>query len=302
MAAEPPRPGAEGRRATSLTLAAAAGGLALVGAWLTPGSVGAINQGVEALSSGSSGALDRLASWLPLGFAFGAGLVSAVNPCGFAMLPAYLGLYLRGDAGPDHEGGVAGGATPGARLRRALTVGVTVTAGFVALFGVVGLLIGAGLRSLAGAFPWIGLSTGLLLIGAGAWSWGGGAMYSRLGERLSHVVPGVRAGGLRGYLAFGVAYGLASLSCTLPVFLAVLGSASTLTAAPQAGLQVLLYGAGMGTVITVLTVALALFRGALLDRARRGVRWVGPASSALMLVAGAYIVYYWLTIGGLLPG
>ncbi len=31
---------------------------------------------------------------LPLGFAFTAGMATAANPCGFAMLPAYLSLYL----------------------------------------------------------------------------------------------------------------------------------------------------------------------------------------------------------------
>ena len=38
--------------------------------------------------------VSNVANLIPLGYAFGAGMVSAVNPCGFAMLPAYLGLYL----------------------------------------------------------------------------------------------------------------------------------------------------------------------------------------------------------------
>lgn len=276
-------------------VAAATVAAAVLAAALTPGSVGAVNAGVEALSSSSSGALDRLASLLPLGFAFGAGMVSAVNPCGFAMLPAYLGLYLRGDAGR--------AASTTQRVGRALRVGGAVTAGFVALFGVAGAVLALGTRSVTGAFPWLGLGTGLLLVVVGAWSWFGGAIYTRLGERLSHGVAGVDRAGLRGYAAFGLAYGLASLSCTLPIFLAVLGSGLTLASLPQAGLQLVLYGAGMGLVVTVLTVALALFREALVDRARNAARFVGPVSSALMLVAGAYIVYYWLTIGGLaLPG
>ena len=32
-----------------------------------------------------------------VGLAFGAGLVAALNPCGFAMLPAYLTLVVRGE-------------------------------------------------------------------------------------------------------------------------------------------------------------------------------------------------------------
>ena len=38
--------------------------------------------------------VSNISTLIPLGYAFGAGMVSAVNPCGFAMLPAYLGLYL----------------------------------------------------------------------------------------------------------------------------------------------------------------------------------------------------------------
>ena len=43
--------------------------------------------------------LGQLADLLPFGYAFGAGMVSAVNPCGFAMLPVYLTLYLGAENG-----------------------------------------------------------------------------------------------------------------------------------------------------------------------------------------------------------
>lgn len=283
---------APSRVAASLALVLATVGAAVVGAMLTQGSVGALNQGVEALSSSSAGALDRLAAFLPLGFAFGAGLVSAVNPCGFAMLPAYLGLYLQGN--------LEASDTRGGRLGRACQVSVAVTSGFAVLFGVVGTAIGLGTRSLTSAFPWIGLATGFLLVLVGAWSWFGGTIYSRLGERVSQRVALGANGGLRGYFVFGLAYGLASLSCTLPIFLAVLGSTLTVGSLPAVGLQLLLYALGMGFVITVLTLSLALFQQALVSRMRQAVRWVGPVSAVLMLVAGAYIIYYWLTLGGLL--
>ena len=41
-----------------------------------------------------SNGVSQLAGLLHVGYAFGAGMVSAVNPCGFAMLPVYLSLYL----------------------------------------------------------------------------------------------------------------------------------------------------------------------------------------------------------------
>ncbi|MDP6495888.1 MAG: cytochrome c biogenesis protein CcdA, partial [Dehalococcoidia bacterium] len=36
----------------------------------------------------------NLANLLPFGYSFGAGMLTAVNPCGVAMLPAYVALYL----------------------------------------------------------------------------------------------------------------------------------------------------------------------------------------------------------------
>ena len=56
-----------------------------------------VNGFVESLSGGSSSVLGDLGLLAPMGFAFAAGMASAVNPCGFAMLPAYLGLYLGED-------------------------------------------------------------------------------------------------------------------------------------------------------------------------------------------------------------
>jgi cytochrome c-type biogenesis protein len=267
-------------------------GAAVATALLTGIGTGALAEGVEALSSSSSLLLDRLATLLPLGFAFGAGMVSAANPCGFAMLPAFLALFL---SGPSEER-----ASPLARLRRALLVSAAVTAGFVLLFGVVGLTIAAGARALAGTFPWLGLATGALLIVAGAWLAVGGTLYTNVGERLSTPLVGAARNGTSGYFTFGLAYGLASLSCTLPIFLAVLGSTLTVAALPDTLLQLGLYALGMGSVIALLTLAIALFQSALVDRVRRVVRYIAPVSAGLLLLAGSYIVYYWLTVGGLL--
>ena len=284
------------RYAPTVLVALATLAVAVVGAWATPGNVGAINEGVETLAAGSSGALDALAAVLPFGFAFGAGLVSAVNPCGFAMLPAYLGLFLQ-----------RGGAAPtglSARLGQALLVGLAVTVGFGALFGVAGVALGLATRTVGDALPWLGLGTGVLLVGVGAWTATGGTLYARFGERLAQGVAGASAGdgargpGLGGYVAFGVAYGLASLSCTLPIFLAVVGSTLTLDGLATTLQQLLAFSSGMGAFVIALTVSLAVAEGALLAATRRALKWVGPVSAGLLLLAGAYIVYYWLTIGG----
>lgn len=284
------RAGRAGRFALVTTVALA---VAVVAAVVTGAGSGAVTLGVESLSSSSSTLLDRLASFLPLGFAFGAGMVSAANPCGFAMLPAFLALFVSDDGGAD-----AGGVL--VRFRRALHVGAAVTAGFVLLFGTVGLVIAAGAQWLATSFPWLGLAAGVSLIAAGAWLTVGGTLYTRRAERLSTSLVPIRGSGSANYFAFGLAFGIASLSCTLPVFLAVLGSGLTLASAPATVLQLGLYGLGMGLVITLLALSIAVLQSTLIDRVRRIVPHLARFGTGLLLVAGTYIVYYWLTVGGLL--
>ena len=119
-------------------------------------------------------------------------------------------------------------------------------------------------------------------------------------ERLAGRIGGGAETNLRGYFLFGVSYGTASLSCTLPIFLTVVGSSIAVSNLASSLGQFLLYGLGMGVVILALTISIALFRSALVGQMRRLLPYVERVGTALLLVAGTYIVYYWLTIGGLL--
>ena len=58
-----------------------------------PGTNSFIGQALS-YSSNSSGFVGKIGSFLPLGFAFAAGMVATVNPCGFVMLPTFLTVYL----------------------------------------------------------------------------------------------------------------------------------------------------------------------------------------------------------------
>ena len=99
---------------------------------------------------------------------------------------------------------------------------------------------------------------------------------------------------------FGLSYGTAFLSCTLPIFLAVVGTSLTITNILSSLGQFLLYALGMGFVIMALTLGMAFFKGAMTRTLRKALPSIQPVGSWLMVVAGAYIVFYWLTIGGLL--
>jgi len=270
--------------------------VALVGAVgaavLTGQGIGAINTQVETAASGAATVLDNAAGWLPFGYAFGAGLVAAANPCGFVLLPAYLARAV---------GSASGRLAVRHRLLRALVVSSTVTAGCVLLFGLAGLAIGVGQAAVTPLLPLVGLGVGLLLVVLAGWQIAGGTPYASFGTRLSEWFSAdTRRADARGYFAYGLAYGLASLSCTLPIFLTVVASALVGDGLLRTVPQLVLYGLGMASVITGLTLATALAAAATLGRVRGLVRYVERVSVALLLLAGTYIVYYWLTLGGLL--
>lgn len=280
------------RPALALVAVAATLTVAVVAALLTSG-VGWLNIAVDRFAGESQGLLGDVGGLLPLGLAFAAGMASAVNPCGFPLLPTYLSLFLS-------EDGAADSGRPAARLGRALAVGGTVTVSFVLLFAAVGLPIALGARAVVDWLPWIALGLGVFLVAVGGYRLAGGALYSAVPERLGARLAFGRSGG-RAYFLFGLAYGLASLSCTLPIFLPVVGISVTAGAGWGSLGALALYGIGMGTVIITLTVTAALFRTALATRLRRALPYIDRIGTTALFAAGAYLVYYWLTIGGLLP-
>ena len=269
--------------------------IAVIGALIVRGDsdIDSINFFVESLSGGAAGQIGGLGIIAPLGFAFGAGLAAAFNPCGFAMLPAYMGLYL--GVGDDDDSSFI------SHIGKALLIGGSVTVGFILLFAVAGAVIGLGARSVVGSIlPWIGLGVGILLTLAGAWLLGGGKLYTALAQQMAAKFGDPGQANIRGYFIFGLAYGLASLSCTLPIFLAVIGSSFASANIWAAFAQFILYALGMGAVIITLTLGIALFKGAMVGGMRKVMPYMQPIGTWLMLIAGTYIVFYWLTIGNVL--
>ena len=272
-----------------LCLAALA--LAVSAALATGTSAGGPVVFVERLSGASTTVLQGIATGLPAGYAFSAGMVAAVNPCGFALLPAYLGLYLGTEGRPGGWGAIP----------RALAVSSVVALSFVLLFGTVGLVLSAATSAVASYFPWAGLVVGVLLVFAGGRMLAGRPLYGSFSNRLAdRMGAATRRDGLWGYAAYGLAYGLASLGCTLPIFLTVVGSALVVRGFLAGLLEFLLYGLGMGFLLGVLTLAAAVFKVSALGPVRPFTRYANPASAILLLVTGAYVAYYWLTLGGLI--
>lgn len=236
----------------------------------------------------------NLAKLLPFGYAFGAGMVTTVSPCAIAMLPAYVSLHL----GEREEG--YWGKSPLRRGLRALTLGSVVTLGFVLFFGLMGAVLSFGGQYLLGFIPWAAVLIGVALIALGIYLMIGGHLYTSLPARLAALLGKNRILGIKGFLIFGITYGIAALSCTLPVFLAVVGSALAMKGLTSGLLQFMSYALGMGFVITLVTVGSALFKESVNRWLRRLVPVVARLSGLLLLLSGGYILYFWFVVGDIL--
>jgi len=241
-----------------------------------------ISSAIGGLTSGAG----RTIWWV---YAFLLGVVAAFNPCGFALLPAYLGLYLNDEQG---SGGLA------ARTKRSLKVSLVVAGAFTVLFGVTGALFSLASTFIVRLLPWVGLGVGVVLIIAGGMTIGGKLITLDTAQQVANKLGrGAGTSGTRGYAAFGLAYGLASLGCVLPLFLALVGTAVALGGVGSAVLAFVLYGVGMATTLGVLTVLAGIVNFGILSRVRSVGRVVSVVGSVLLLLSGAYVVYYWLTAG-----
>lgn len=239
--------------------------------------------------------LAGLVNLLPLGYAFGAGVATALSPCGIAMFPAYVSLYLGSQSDTSRA------SSPLRWGARALLSSSVVTLTLVAVFGAMGVAVTLVGQFLMAFVPWAAVLIGGALVMLGIYLLGGGHLYTALPQRLAGILGSPRQGtGVAGFAAFGVAYGIAALSCTLPVFLVVVGSTLASEGFMSGLLQFVSFGLGMGFVVVLVTTGSALFQEAAQRWLRRLVPVAARLSGLLLLLAGGYILYYWFKVGDIL--
>jgi len=235
--------------------------------------------------------IDKLAGMLPFGYSFGAGMMTAASPCSIVLLPAYISLNLssqnKGFWGQSHLG----------RAARALVMSAVVALTFVTFFGAVGAIMSLGGHALIRVIPWIAVLIGVSLVLLGLYLLSGRYLYTNLPARLAGRIGNPGGLNIKGFLVFGIVYGISALSCALPVFLVVVASATALEGFTSGLLQFVSYALGMGFVILVVTIGSAILNEATTRWLRRLVPVAARLSSLLLVLAGGYIIYYWFTVG-----
>lgn len=214
----------------------------------------------------------------PALYAFTLGLVAALNPCGFPLLPAYLSLFA-------HEGN-SGGWTR--RTARGLLTGASVSLGFVVVFGAFGIAVESGVQALSSWVPWVMIPLGAALVAVGILTASGRPMYLRLpsfgiGERK----------GIAAMVTFGVGYAVASLTCALPLFLAGVAGAFTRLGTLVGIVTAIAYALGMGLFMMVASLIVAWAGGPAIRRFGSISRFIPRFAGIVLSAVGAYLIYYW---------
>ncbi|MEZ5247083.1 MAG: cytochrome c biogenesis CcdA family protein [Acidimicrobiales bacterium] len=214
---------------------------------------------------------------------FGLGIFAAFNPCGFAMLPAYLSYFL-GIESKEHD------QRRLTTVVRGLVVGLVMTMGFVAVFGTFGILFATVINQgdVADYVPYVIVAIGVLLIPLGISM----LLGRELNLRLPKMNKGTGSRNLGSVFMFGVSYAVVSLSCTVGIFISGVSSSFSSDGVARGTGNFLAYAIGMGVVITFLTMSLALAKSNVATNMRRLLPYIGRISGVLLVLAGIYMIDY----------
>ena len=223
---------------------------------------------------------DSPLSLATLGFVAGIGGFFA--PCAFALFPGYVSYYLSasGDAGS---------------TRRSLALGLTCAAGaalFFALAGIAITLIGGAVSPyLIAAKPVIALAVVSL------------GVVQVLDVRMPSLALPLDVTAHRGLPAgaaiflYGFGYALASTGCTLPLYVSITVLPLTSGFSGAAVLTFLSFALAMAILMLATTLLVGLARQQLIAAFQRSTPWIKRASGVVLILAGAYLGYYYLAAG-----
>ena len=213
-------------------------------------------------------------------YSFILGVLAAVNPCGFVLLPTYLIFFLGTREEPN--------LTTGERLRRALVVSSGISIGFLAIFFVIGVISRLFTQWIELNAKYASLAIGIVLV------IGGARMLT--GWTPKFAVPqlgGVKTKTFRATVVYGVAYAVASIGCTIGFLTTAVFGSIALHGFVSGVISILLYGLGMAMLVTALTVSLAFAKTGILTIVKNQLHLIQRLGAIFVTLTGIYLVFYW---------
>ncbi len=213
-------------------------------------------------------------------YSFVLGVLAAVNPCGFVLLPTYLLFFL----GTTEESDLS---TP-ERLRRAFVVSAGISIGFLGIFLVIGVISRLFTQWIELNAKYASLAIGVVLV------LGGARMLTGWTPKFATPqLGGAQTKTFRATILYGVAYAVASIGCTIGFLTTAVFGSIALNGFVSGVLSILLYGAGMAMLVMTLTVSLAFAKTGLVTVIKSRLNIVQRLGSVLVTMTGVYLVFYW---------
>ena len=216
-----------------------------------------------------------------LGIAFVAGVFATFNPCGFAMLPAYLSLAI-----------LEGGNQPrrAQLIGRALKFSSLMGVGILTVFSIFSLAIFPISTSIQRYLPYITTALGIGVVALGGYIlWRGPVAIGKIWS--PQVSP---TGNFLTYILYGVTFALGSISCTIGPFLAI-----TSRAINENYLHSLLiyifYALGFIVTIAILALLTAFSQQFLIRKIRNSGGILERAMALIIILVGLYLIYFGAT-------
>jgi cytochrome c biogenesis protein CcdA len=240
-----------------------------------------------------------------IGFAFSAGAVAFLNPCGFAMLPSYISYFVESNT-QQIINKSSNSRLILVRLTRGGLVGILVTAAFIATFGLAGIAISSIGIGIVKFLPWIAVSSGIVIIGIGIAKIFGRTVHMNIPSPRGLLYT-AKSGNERGkepsflnFFLFGIGYSIASLSCTLPLFLFIIFQGLSAGGIREGFIVFLSYALGMGSVMIAISLAISASNQTFVRYLKKLAPKMNIITSIVLILAGSYLIYYNLIIGKLL--
>lgn len=213
-------------------------------------------------------------------YSFILGVLAAVNPCGFVLLPTYLIFFL----GTREETEL----TTSERMRRALVVSSGISIGFLAIFFVIGVISRLFTQWIELNAKYASLAIGIVLVIGGARMLTGWTPKFALPQ-----IGGVQTKTFRATVIYGVAYALASIGCTIGFLTTAVFGSIALHGFISGVFSILLYGLGMAMLVTALTVSLAFAKTGIVTMIKNRLHIVQRLGAIFVTITGIYLVLYW---------
>ncbi len=226
--------------------------------------------------------------------AFSAGLVSFVNPCGFALLPVYVTYYFKNERLEK--------ATLFRRVFAGLIFGLMVSLGFAATFLLIGAIVSYIGRGLLKYVGWFDLFIGVVLIVIGIiylFNFNTKINLNKItviGEKLKSNKSKNK---YASFFLYGMGFAIASLGCTLPIFLLVVTTASKAGGFSNGIAIFLIYAAGMSFFMILFSLAVAFSKTIIENTLKKWMPHIYKLGAVIVVIAGAYLIYNQIVLGRL---